>query len=110
MPLHMQWHHVLHWQLCWALLWEDFGNTANAWEKQHTCNACNSNVIQNNDMWCHTGEAVDVCAAKVSDKDAVDPAMNNLRLLQQLPLGVFSTVKQHDGLLGSDSYAVWAPA
>lgn len=57
-----------------------------------------------------TRYTIDICAAEVSHKDAVDLAMHNLRLLQQLPLRIFTTVKQHDSLLGSDSYAVWAPA
>lgn len=57
-----------------------------------------------------TRDAIDVGAAEVSDKDAVDPAMHDLRLLQQLPLGVFSTLKEHHCFLSSDSDAVWTPA
>ena len=56
-----------------------------------------------------TRNAIDVGAAEVGDKDAVNPAMHNLRLLHQLPLGVFSTLKEHHCFLSSDSYAVWAP-
>lgn len=58
----------------------------------------------------HTRNAVNVCAAEVRDKEAVDFAMHNLRLLEQLPLSIFSTIKQHDSFLGSNSYAVGTPA
>ena len=57
-----------------------------------------------------TRNTINVCAAEVCDKQAVDLAMHNLRLLEQLPLSVFSTVKQHDGFLGANRYAVRAPA
>lgn len=40
-----------------------------------------------------TRDAINVCAAEVRDEEAVDFAMHNLRLLEQLPLSVFSTVK-----------------
>lgn len=57
-----------------------------------------------------TRNAIDVCAAEAGDKDSVDLAVHNLRLLQQLPLRVFSTVKQHDRFLSSDSNTAWTSA
>ena len=68
-------------------------------------------TVQHDDLrYLLTRNAINVSAAEVSHKDAIDLAMHDLRLLQQLPLGVFSTVKQHHCFLSSDSYAVWAPA
>ena len=57
-----------------------------------------------------TRNTIDICAAKAGNKDAVDLAVHNLWLLQQLPLRVLSAIKQHDCFLSSYSNTVWTPA
>ena len=55
-----------------------------------------------------TWNAIDVLAAAAGHEYAVDATVDNLWLLQQLPLGILTAVEQHDSLLGSDSEAVGA--
>lgn len=57
-----------------------------------------------------TWQAVDIFRAVGSDKDAVYPAMPQLWLLHELPLCIFTTIKQNHGFLCSHCNAIGTPA
>ncbi len=54
--------------------------------------------------------AIYVLTAVAGHKDTIHSAVHNLRLLDELPLGVLATIKQHNGLLSPDSNATGTPA
>ncbi len=54
--------------------------------------------------------AVYVLTAVAGHENAVHSAVHDLRLLDELALGILPTIKQHNGLLSPDSNATGTPA